>query len=72
MAHGESDENEYLLFSYIHCNKTHLDVIISVSTSLNQQLLIVSGQEYKTSFDMLEQPSRENLGLEKLFTRPSP
>ena len=41
-------------------------------TLLDQRLFMVSGQEYHALLDMLDQPPQENLGLEKLFARPSP
>lgn len=41
-------------------------------TLLDQRLFMVSGQEYQTLLDMLDQAPQENIGLEKLFARSSP
>lgn len=41
-------------------------------TLLDQRLFMVSGSQYQTLLDMLEQPPQENQGLRDLFAKPAP
>ncbi|MGL5798988.1 MAG: DUF1778 domain-containing protein [Plesiomonas sp.] len=39
---------------------------------LDQRLFVTSGEQYKTFLDMLDQPEKENAGLNDLFARKAP
>lgn len=41
-------------------------------TLLDQRLFMVSGSQYQTLMDMLEQPEQANEGLRDLFSRSAP
>ena len=41
-------------------------------TLLDQRLFMVSGNQYQTLLDLLEQPEQNNDGLRDLFSRPAP
>ena len=41
-------------------------------TLLDQRLFIVSGSQYQTLIDLLEQPEQTNKGLRDLFSRKAP
>jgi len=41
-------------------------------TLLEQRLFMVSGSEYQSLMDLLDQPPQENEGLARLFSRPAP
>ena len=39
---------------------------------LDQRLFVTSGEQYKTFLDLLDQPEKENEGLNDLFARKAP
>lgn len=41
-------------------------------TLLDQRLFIVSGTQYQTILDLLDQPEQDNPGVKDLFSRKSP
>ncbi|KFZ35932.1 hypothetical protein HR45_19155 [Shewanella mangrovi] len=41
-------------------------------TLLDQRLFVVSGEQYQNLLDMLDQPARDNQGLQDLFSRKAP
>ncbi len=41
-------------------------------TLLDQRLFMVSGSQYRTLIDLLEQPAQPNEGLRDLFSRKAP
>ena len=41
-------------------------------TLLDQRLFMVSGSQYQTLMDLLEQPAQDNEGLRDLFSRSAP
>ena len=41
-------------------------------TLLDQRLFMVSGKQYQTLLDQLDQPEHDNLGLKDLFSRKAP
>lgn len=41
-------------------------------TLLDQRLFVVSGTQYQTILDLLDQPEQDNPGVKDLFSRKSP
>ncbi len=41
-------------------------------TLLDQRLFMVTGSQYQSLIDLLDQPEQDNEGLARLFSRPAP